>query len=72
MGKMKILPIFIRIWVWDLRVFSGVLVKCHGNPPDPCSGYQEVYLAGSKGAVRGKNTHTHLKCTEKTVKWNTL
>ena len=22
---MKILPIFIRIWVWDLRVFSGVL-----------------------------------------------
>ena len=27
MRKMKILPIFIRIWVWDLRVFSGVLSR---------------------------------------------
>jgi hypothetical protein len=26
MGKMKILPISIRIGEWDLRVFSGVLL----------------------------------------------
>ena len=28
MGKMKILPISIRIWVWDLSVYSQGALQC--------------------------------------------
>ena len=49
MRKMKILPIFIWIWVWDLRVFSGVLSQvCDGfitrHTRDAGTGFAGVWI----------------------------
>jgi hypothetical protein len=71
MGKMEILPISIRIWLWDLRRISGVLQKYQKyttNPliSDPMNSKERIFFhyLNNHSTIQ-KTTYRHKKVERK-------